>query len=90
MASFNRSPGRDINPHDSFNQSLDVLQAYGSFPRFVIAGDMNIPDIDWTNNTVKDDPQYGVLVNQKFLNIVDDHGHTQLVSFPPSRHQCLI
>ena len=41
---------------------------------------MNVPDKDWSNNTVKDDPQYGVLVNQKFLNIVDDHGHTQLVS----------
>ena len=42
---------------------------------------MNVPDKDWSNNTVKDDPQYGVLVNQKFLNIVDDHGLTQLVSF---------
>ena len=47
-----------------------------------IAGDMNFPDIDWSNNTVKDDPQYGVLVNQKFLNIVDDRSLTQLVSFP--------
>ena len=57
------------------------MHANGSFPRIIIAGDMNVPDKNWSNNTVKEDPQYGVLVNQKFLNIVDDHGLTQLVSF---------
>ena len=82
IASFYRPPGSDIQPFDAFNHSLDCLHANGFFPRIVIAGDMNVPDINWSNNTVKDDPQYGVLVNQKFLNIVDDHGLTQPVSFP--------
>lgn len=82
IASFYRPPGSEIRPVDALSNSLDCLHANGSFPRIIIAGDMNVPDIDWSNNTVKDDPQYGVLVNQKFLNIVDDHGLTQLVSFP--------
>ena len=68
------------------------LQFNGSFPRIIIAGDMNVRDIDWNNNTVKEDPQYGVSVNQKFFNIVDDHiiVSLNLCHFPQGRNQYLI
>ena len=82
IASLYRSPGSNIDPLDSFKQSHERLQANGSFPRVIIAGDMKVPHIDWKMSSVKDKPQYGVTVNQTCLDLVDDHGLTQLVTFP--------
>ena len=48
-----------------------------------------MPDIDWKMSSVKDNPQYGVTVNQKFLDLVDDHGLTQLVTFPTRQESVL-
>ena len=55
----------------------------------IIAGDMNVPDIDWKMSSVKDNPQYGVTVNQKFLDLDDDHGLSQLVTFPTRQESVL-
>ena len=89
IASLYRPPGSNIDPLDSFKQSLERLQANGSFPRVIIARDMNVPDIDWKMSSVKDNPQYGVTVNQKFFDLVDDHGLTQLVTFPTRQESVL-
>ena len=48
-----------------------------------------MPDIDWKMSSVKDNPQYGVTVNQKFFDLVDDHGLTQLVTFPTRQESVL-
>ena len=50
---------------------------------------MNVPDIDWNTSSVNDNPQYGVIVNQKFLDLVDDHGLSHLVSFPTRQESVL-
>ncbi|PFX15492.1 putative RNA-directed DNA polymerase from transposon BS [Stylophora pistillata] len=47
IASFYPPPGSDVQPLHALNHSLDCLHGDGSFPRIIIAGDMNVPDIDW-------------------------------------------
>ncbi|EDO31726.1 predicted protein [Nematostella vectensis] len=57
--------------------------------RIIIAGDMNVPDIEWSNASVKDNPQYGVAVNKTMIDLVDDHSLSQLVTFPTRQESVL-
>ena len=88
-ASFYRPPGSNIDPLGNFKQSLEKLQSNGSSPRVINAGDMNVPNIDWDTSSVNDNPQCGVTVNQKFFYLVDDHGLSQLVTFPTRQESVL-
>ena len=54
-----------------------------------IAGDMNVPDIDWDTSSVNDNPQYVATVNQKFLHLLDDHGLSQFVTFSTRQESVL-
>ncbi|XP_048575386.1 uncharacterized protein LOC5499458 [Nematostella vectensis] len=89
LASLYRPPGNDEKPLEAFKQSLNRLQSNGSFPRIIIAGDMNVPDIEWSNASVKDNPQYGVAVNKTMIDLVDDHSLSQLVTFPTRQESVL-
>ena len=46
-----------------------------------IAGDVNLPDIDWVNNTINSH-QYSLNLNQIFLDFLQDNALSQLVNYP--------
>ena len=47
IASLYRPPGSNNDPLDTFKLSRERLQSNGSFPRVIVARDMDVPDIDW-------------------------------------------
>ncbi|KAG1684579.1 hypothetical protein GQR58_009384 [Nymphon striatum] len=89
LASFYRPPGNNVDPLDAIEKSLDTLQSDGSFPRLILTGDLNLPDINWTNATVTGNPQYGTALNKRFLGIVEDHALSQHVTFPTRQESIL-
>ena len=49
---------------------------------FWLAGDFNIPDIDWTTHKIADVHTYSEPINQLFLDLAYDHGLHQTVRHP--------
>ena len=43
---------------------------------------MNLPDIDWENETIKTNPQYTLGINNLFIDLIHDLGLTQIVNEP--------
>ena len=52
------------------------------FPHMIIAGDFNLPDVNWDTQTYNPNPQYGKTVNTTATNVMNDLSLTQLVSEP--------
>ena len=66
----------------ALEKSLSFLPKNGTLPNVILGGDINLPDIDWDNYTVKPNPQYGYRVNRLFLDTVNEHGLQQHVQEP--------
>jgi hypothetical protein len=47
-----------------------------------IGGDLNLPDIDWSSNTIKTSNQYRKEISEFFLALEEDLGLIQSVNFP--------
>ena len=54
----------------------------------LISGDLNLPDFNWTNQTVTNN-QYPIMTNQSFLEIVADNGLEQIVDYPTYKDNTL-
>ena len=48
----------------------------------ILRDDFNLPDINWDNNTMKTNPQYGNQMNSKLVEITTENDLTQIVSEP--------
>ena len=73
------------NQLKSLRRSLILLQSSGSFPRVILTGDFNLPNILWKQSSITSNPQYRLSLNQNILNVVENdwsHGLSQLVTFP--------
>ena len=46
----------------------------------VVAGDLNLPSIKWSNLSSNSNPQYGKHINDEMINIVKDHSLHQTVT----------
>jgi len=55
---------------------------------FVIGGDFNLPDINWSEQSITNN-QYPSRVNQTFLDIVADNGLEQIVDFSTRKDNIL-
>ena len=68
----------------------NIRSLYQSHPRSTIwiAGDANLPDIDWEKNTVNGHSNPSSL-NQLFLDTVYDNGSEQMVKFPTRERNTL-
>ena len=53
-----------------------------ALPNVIITGDFNLPSIQWTENYVKANPQYGYELNDAFIEFVNDKNLSQVVSEP--------
>ena len=53
------------------------------FPKSIIwiAGDINLPNVDWKNNLIHGSA-YPIPLYSTFLDLIETHGFTQIVDFP--------
>ncbi|XP_072020312.1 uncharacterized protein [Amphiura filiformis] len=66
---------------DELNRSITHLCASNPGAAIWIAGDANLPDINWENNTIVSH-QYKISINQSFLQMLDATGLEQVIDFP--------
>ena len=79
VASFYRPPNMVDEQYLSaaFTEFTDLRKQYKN-SMYILAGDFNIPDIDWNGLTIKNTNQYPPRVSQTFL----DMSLEQIVDFP--------
>ena len=72
---------------NNFQYSQDItFEIHNLFEKFRnnpiwIGGDANLPDIEWSTDTIKGH-QYSIPINQKFIDTFSDIGAEQIVNFP--------
>ena len=81
VASFYRPPSNDQGYMDGLTQAIECLCKTDPKAAFWLAGDANLPDIDWPTDQVKRH-QYSHHINDKFLLTLAGAGLEQVVEFP--------
>ena len=79
LASFYRPTNNNEEPLQELDRQLNLLTNNHRLPHLILAGDFNVPSIDWKNNTLGSNPQYGQRINSKMLEIADNHCLHQMV-----------
>ena len=90
VGSIYRPPNSDVEPLEALDQSLSQL-SQKSPPNILLTGDFNLPSISWDddNYSTQPNPAYGTEVNNKLLDIVNNHFLTQHVKQPTRGHNIL-
>ena len=72
----------DDGDEDSLNRFSESIQRVSSLNAYVvIGGDFNLPSLDWNTCSLKSPSVYPRLHTQ-FLDLLNDHGLQQMVTFP--------
>ena len=76
-----RPPNRSVDYIEAICSTLESIIL--SFPNDIIwiAGDFNLPDINWTDSNIIG-TNYPLSINSTFLDLVNTFGLTQIVDFP--------
>ena len=82
IASYYRPTDEKPEPIQQLQLSIGKISKNGTLPNVILAGDFNLPDINWPSHTIKPNPQYGYKVNRALLDTVEDHGLIQQVHKP--------
>ena len=84
IGSYYRRPSSKLDMVESLESSIQQISsnAKNNMPNIILGGDFNLPDINWDNNTVKTNPQYGIQMNLKLVEIATENDLTQIVSEP--------
>ena len=82
IAPYYRPTDEKPEPIQQLQLSIYKISKNGNLPNVILAGDFNLPDIDWPSHTIKPNPQYGYKVNRALLDTVEDHGLIQQVHKP--------
>ncbi|XP_072018627.1 uncharacterized protein [Amphiura filiformis] len=89
IASFYRTPIRDHAPLVALQSDLEKLFHHGKIPKLILCGDFNLPSIHWQNHSISENPQYGRLVNESMLDLVDSLHLEQKVHKPTRKGNIL-
>ena len=79
VAAYYKPDDGDEDSLNLFSTSLQRVDSQNAY--LVIGGDFNFPSIDWTMCTLKTPSVYPRL-HTKFLDLLNDHGLQQMVTFP--------
>ena len=81
ICAFYRPPNNDLTyMTDLCNILFQIANSYPDSPIW-IAGDINLPNIDWQTSCVSNST-YLICLCNLFLNFLQEYGFTQIVSFP--------
>ena len=78
IGSSSKSTNSDSIHLARLNESLKKLNGKTTLPNIISVGDINIPDICWENNTISNNPQYFVNLNQSLLGMANNNMLRQL------------
>ncbi|EDO46573.1 predicted protein [Nematostella vectensis] len=90
-----RPPDRQPESICSLDSTLNKITSSPCLPNVLVTGDFNLPDISWdctdceNKYIVKANPQYGVLVNQAFIDTIHEHSLSQGVTEPTRENNIL-
>ncbi|KAL3877649.1 hypothetical protein ACJMK2_035326, partial [Sinanodonta woodiana] len=82
IGSFYRQPSSQLNILEEFERSVETILKTdnGRLPNAILSRDFYLPSIDWNTNTVKDNPQYGSVMNTKLVEITTNNDLQQMVT----------
>ncbi|KAL8610878.1 hypothetical protein ACOMHN_056733 [Nucella lapillus] len=79
VAAYYRPKASDEISLRKFETSIQRVMATNA--TIIIGGDFNLPSIDWSTKTLKS-PAKCVEIHNQFLDLMNDAGYEQLVTFP--------
>ena len=81
VCSIYRPPSGDCVYMEQLCKTLEEIIL--EFPKSIIwiAGDINLPNVDWKNNLIHGSA-YPIPLYSTFLDLIETHGFTQIVDFP--------
>ena len=81
ICSLYRPPSSNVAYLHECCHQLETIRQNHPDSALWIAGDVNLPDIDWTNNSINNH-QYSINLNQTFIDFLQDNALSQLVNYP--------
>ncbi len=75
-----RPPDSSLDDCEKLCNEILTIKTKHKNSLFWLAGDFNLPDIDWKNLTISDTPAYALTINRRFLDLVSELGLTQIVN----------
>ena len=84
FGSFYRQPSSSDEIMDQLSISINNLKELNGLDgrHVILGGDFNLPDIEWSDGSIKPNPQYARSISEKILDILDDNNLTQIVHEP--------
>lgn len=83
-----RPPNRDVQYLGNLaNDVKTIISKHKTNPHW-IGGDLNLPDIDWSTNSIVRH-QYPKALNESFINMMEDTNTEQLIDFPTRKKNIL-
>ena len=88
ITSAYRKPDKNQNYMDNLVKDIKtIINNHKTNPHW-IGGDMNLPDIDWSTNSITAH-RYPKAINEAFLDMIGDTNTEQLVDFPTRKQNTL-
>jgi len=88
LVSFYRPPNTGVETLQELRKSLENLPKNSEDKIIILAGDFNLPHINWKNNTIKPGGNQ-LQLHQELLDIVDDFGLEQMQTNPTRQDNVL-
>jgi len=88
IASIYRPPSSDLTYMQELRDQLHALHTQHPSATIWIAGDVNLPDIDWNTTTITSS-SYAHSISQCFLDLTFDIGSEQMIRFPTRNNNTL-
>jgi hypothetical protein len=83
IGSYYRQPSsEDLSPLNALDESIAKLTNRQSLPNIILAGDFNLPDINWMDHSIRDRPQYSNTLNQRAIDMSKDNCLHQMTDEP--------
>ena len=83
IGSYYRQPsGEDLSPLNALDESIAKLTNRQSLPNIILAGDFNLPDINWMDHSIRDRPQCSNTLNQRAIDMSKDNCLHQMTDEP--------
>ena len=79
---YYRPPSSTTEDLENLQRDFDRIKSEKEITETILAGDFNVPHINWKTNTILENPQYGIEIKENVMDIVNNHSLTQVVQEP--------
>ena len=91
FGSFYRQPTSPIETIEQLEVSMNNLKELNGLnsKHVILGGDFNLPDVNWTNGSIRSNTQYANEISEKMLGIMDEFNLKQVVQEPTRQNNIL-